>query len=166
MIIVTVLATAFLIGFATHVPKQLEQTIEAPSILETTEHTHEEEDENFGENVQMMLSFNNNTCGFVDSKYFTETILIEYPDREDEVIGRWIAASNTIHLMQPGGLDVDTVAHEVSHAVDTIMGRNPGIDPHYAAYIQGRMTACVYRVMMHDVDVARQAALPAFRFAN
>lgn len=97
-----------------------------------------------------------NTCWFADTSLFNATITIAYPDfnPEDKVKGRWNADTNTIELMQPTGLNVQTVAHEVSHMVDTFMEQQPTIDPHYEAYMQGFWTWCVYEIMQHDIKCA------------
>lgn len=94
-----------------------------------------------------------NVCFFADTTLFDETVQIIYPDYnpEDKVIGRWHRDYNTIELMKPNGMNVQTVAHEVSHMVDTFMERYPGIDPHYEAYLQGFWTWCVYEIMQHDL---------------
>jgi hypothetical protein len=98
----------------------------------------------------------NNTCFFADTTVFNDVITIVYPDfnSEDKVLGRWNADTSTIELMQPNGLTVQTVAHEVAHAVDTIMEKHPNIDPHFEAYLQGHLTWCVYEIMQHDIRCA------------
>lgn len=79
-----------------------------------------------------------------------------YPDfnPEDKVAGTWNIDHNIIELMQPDGLDIGTVAHEVSHMVDDFMAKRPDIDPHYRAYMQGFWTDCVYQIMEHDLRCA------------
>lgn len=98
-----------------------------------------------------------NVCRFATNELFTEEVTILYPDYNpaDKVAGRWNPASNTIELMQPNGLSVQTVAHEVSHMVDTFMAQQPNIDPHYEAYMQGFWTWCVYEIMQHDIRCAQ-----------
>ncbi len=97
-----------------------------------------------------------NKCWFADTTLFNGEVSISYPDYnpEDKVAGRWNPNTNTIELMQPNGLDVKTVAHEVSHMVDTFMEQQPNIDPHYEAYMQGFWTWCVYEIMQHDIRCA------------
>jgi len=99
---------------------------------------------------------NTNTCWFENKTLFNETVTVVYPDQspDDDVIGRWDSNTNTMSLMQPGGLDVQTVAHEVSHMVDSFMAQQPNIDPHYEAYMQGFWTWCVYSIMIHDLNNA------------
>lgn len=105
-----------------------------------------------------------NKCWFKDTTMFNEEVLVVYPeiieyldeDKKSEVIGRWNADVNVIELMQPKGLTVQTVSHEVSHMVDTFMERYPGIDPHYEAYMQGYWTECIYQLMEYDIRIASE----------
>lgn len=125
-----------------------------PSVLET------EEEVDYNENVQLMISHEDNTCAFKNSQYFTEVITVTYPEAVDKIAGRWTADQNMIELMQPSGLDILTVAHEVSHAVDSIMGRQAAdLDHHYEAYLQGVLTSCVANILNEDL---REAGLKRF----
>lgn len=104
-----------------------------------------------------------NTCWFEDTALWDEKVFIVYPDEspDDDVIGTWDYDTRTIALMQPGGLDVQTVAHEVSHMVDDFMAQLPGVDPHYEAYMQGYWTECVWRILQYDIEETRSGK---FRF--
>lgn len=91
---------------------------------------------------------------------FSEQIKISYPDtikNEDGsiTIGQWDSANNVLSLMQPDGLNIQTVAHEVSHLVDTLMIRYAIQDEHYEAYLQGFWTECVYEILQEDIKNAR-----------
>ena len=148
---------ALVSGFLVHISSP----VPAVNQNNTIEVTEEEED--FAANVEVLISYRDNTCTLTNSAYFDEVINIEYPDKTDKISGRWNPNTMMIQLMQPGGLDLATVAHEVSHAVDTIMIQHPGIDEHYEAYLQGTLTACVWYVLQHDISMAGK---PDFGFAN
>lgn len=139
---------ALVSGFLVHNIAPKTEPMELPVVIEV------EEKPNYSVNVQMQINQADNICKFVNSKYFDETFRVTYPDKVDDTIGRWNSDTFVIELMQPGGLDVDTVAHEVSHAVDTMMALHPDVDPHYAHYIQGRLTLCVMSILGEDLEAA------------
>lgn len=142
--------TAGLMYVTTHFEIKHQETL-TPAVLET----EVEEKVDYNANVQLMISHKDNTCSFHNSQYFTEVIKVEYPEKIDEVAGRWTADRNLIELMQPGGLDILTVAHEVSHAVDSILGRQAAdLDHHYEAYLQGVLTSCVSSILEEDLKEA------------
>lgn len=95
-----------------------------------------------------------NTCSFSVNGMFSETVHVIYAplDPENEVLGSWYEDLNVILLTSPDGLTVQTVAHEVSHMVDTFMLQQPDIDPHYEAYMQGYWTECVYDIVREDAE--------------
>lgn len=118
----------------------------------------EDDVENF-EYVLVDGSHEDNTCWFKTNELFTEKVQIFYPDFNPDtgVLGTWDYASSTIELMQPDGLNIQTVAHEVSHLVDDFMSQQPDIDPHYRAYMQGFWTWCVYEIMLEDIKDAQES---------
>lgn len=73
-------------------------------------------------------------------------IKIVYEDREG-LDGTWNANTKTIMLDTDSGEEVNTIAHEVSHAVDDIMIWYDFKDPHYEAWLQGSYTSCVWQVV-------------------
>lgn len=53
------------------------------------------------------------------------------------------------------GSDIDTVAHEVHHMVDTMMKRYNIQDDHYAAWLQGSFTSCIWHIVEHDLQTLK-----------
>ena len=106
-------------------------------------------------------NYTSNTCWFPDNTLFTETITVVYPDfnEENKVTGSWDPNTNTIELMQPEGLNVQIISHEVSHMVATFMSQYPDLDPHYGSYMQGYWTQCVYNIMQDDINKAQASNL-------
>lgn len=74
---------------------------------------------------------------------------------DNTVIGQWqtneLTHKNTIYLRDRAGLNIETVSHEVSHMVDTMMVRYKIEDPHFRAYLQGYWTQCVWKVVEQDL---------------
>lgn len=151
-LVLVALVTAVLIHFTTHSSIEIKgsgQTTITPEVTEV------EEKIDYNKDVMLNISHASNTCAFHDSQYFTEVITVSYPEEEGTVAGRWIDAENRIQLMVPKGLDILTVAHEVSHAVDSILGRQAAnMDPHYEAYLQGVLTSCVASILEQDLKEA------------
>ncbi len=88
-------------------------------------------------------------------------VTVRYFDNTEEnktLAGEWISSEKKIVLSNTIGLDVDTVAHEVAHAVDTIMRVYEIKDAHYRPYIQGRLTGCIWELVDEDTN--------RFKFAN
>ena len=113
--------------------------------------------------ADVVPNLNDNECTFVEGSPFKETVHIYYPEKTDEVNGRWNEDVNVIELMQPTGLDVETVAHEVSHMVDSFMIKYNVQDPHFEAYMQGYWTECVMKIMEDDIAIFESGR---FRFAE
>jgi len=80
----------------------------------------------------------------------------------DGAVGRWIPSQMTIDLSPKGGMDVDTVAHEVFHFVEDVMEWYDIKDPHYGAYLQGNWTDCVWQLVLHEQEKDK----PAFNFLS
>jgi hypothetical protein len=89
----------------------------------------------------------------VDVRYFDNT------EENENLAGQWIASEKRILLSNTMGLDIDTVAHEVAHTVQTLMRMPEITDPHYGPYIQGRLTRCIWEIVQEDMQ-------PRFRFAD
>lgn len=93
----------------------------------------------------------------IDVRYFTNT------EENNTLAGRWDEASQRILLSNTTGLDIDTVTHEVSHAVDSIMIEYNIKDHHYEAYLQGRISRCIWQIVEQDTQHEEDEA---FKFAN
>ena len=97
-------------------------------------------------------NYEDNTCSFPPTSMFDEVISVRYTQmKEDRVVGHWDEEQNLITLAGREGLTVGTVAHEVSHAVDSLMKKHRPDDEHYRAYLQGNLTECVYSIMIDDL---------------
>lgn len=80
----------------------------------------------------------------------------------DGAVGRWTPSERKIELSPKGGMDVDTVAHEVFHMVEDVMRWYQIPDPHYGAYLQGNWTACVWKLVENEQEKDK----PKFRFLS
>lgn len=94
---------------------------------------------------------------------------VEYRSLEGAV-GRWTPSTRTIALDPIGGIDVNTIAHEVAHMVDDMMVIYKVQDPHIEAYLQGNWTECVLFLAVEEKNLfigkITEEELPKFRFAN
>jgi hypothetical protein len=103
--------------------------------------------------TDMVADLKNNICTFEVKTTFEENIKVEFyslpeiKNNERYTVGSWSEDDNTIRLESSIGTDLDTVAHEVSHAVDTLMGRHKPKEQHYEAYLQGALTECVWQIV-------------------
>lgn len=70
---------------------------------------------------------------------------IVFEDLEDDTIGEWRPESQEIALED---MTVDTMAHEVSHAVEDILEDHGIQHEHLEAYLQGYLTQCVYDIVV------------------
>jgi len=106
---------------------------------------------------------NTNECWFADTTLFDETITIVYPKKspDNDIVGTWNGGTNVLSLMDPEGMELSYVAHEVSHMVDTFMEKYDVQDQHFEAYMQGLWTECVHKIMLID-----KAERKGFFFAN
>lgn len=120
------------------------------------------------EKVQFIANHVDNTCAFRDASLFQGVVKIEYPEKTDEVVGTWSYSDSTLELMQPGGLNVRTVSHEVAHVVEDYMDVYEVSDPHFGPYMQGYLTECVWVILQKDIDEASQTIPepPRFRFTD
>lgn len=102
--------------------------------------------------VNIFVDHTNNTCRWSREGVADVSITVNYIAPSDEVdyYGRWIPDDNLIVLNNEIGLNVDTIAHEVYHAVETMMARNGVADPHWGAYLQGGLTECVFQLVLKD----------------
>lgn len=91
------------------------------------------------------------TCVNTSPDWNKPDIKLEYSVDIGEAIGQWDSQTQTIKLVPFEGTDIDTIAHEVSHAVDTIMRKKFVIDSHYEAWLQGALTVCVYDLVKKDL---------------
>ena len=66
------------------------------------------------------------------------------------IAGRWHPVDKIIILNPTGGLDVNTVSHEVYHMVEDVMKWYDIEDPHVGAYLQGNWTECVLSVVQRQ----------------
>lgn len=83
--------------------------------------------------------------------FFDIEISVEYPSDTKNFVGRWEPRKNRILLELGAGSDIDTIAHEVHHMVDTMMNRYGVEDDHYGAYLQGSFTRCVWEIVEEDL---------------
>lgn len=119
------------------------------SVAEVSEATQEEADYS---GIITHISDENNECRVVKENIFDITIYLKYvkPAEDVNYYGQWRPEENLIVLNAAGGINLDTVAHEVYHAVETNMERHQIQDPHYGAYLQGRLTSCISMLIMKD----------------
>lgn len=108
--------------------------------------------------VMSVINHGNSTCR-VYGNDFDFTVNVYYVTGED-YLGLWDGGD--IYLNVNGGLDIDTVAHEAWHAVDTMLIRFPIKDRHYGAYIQGHLTRCVWWLV--EEDLIEAGKLKVYRF--
>jgi hypothetical protein len=90
-----------------------------------------------------------NTC-VSTGNHFDIELKVKY-ERMETNVGEWRPVSYTMVLDPVGGMDLDTVAHEVSHFVDTVMHDYALLDDHYEAYLQGSWTKCVWELVEKDL---------------
>lgn len=83
--------------------------------------------------------------------FFDINIEVVYPSEMEDAVGRWVARNDEIELELGRGSDIDTIAHEVHHMVDTMMDRYNVKDDHYAAWLQGSFTRCVMEIVEEDL---------------
>lgn len=72
------------------------------------------------------------------------------PERKTGILGQYIANQRAIVLRSK---DIDTIAHEVSHLVDSIVATHGINDGESRAYLQGYFTKCVYDTIREDIIV-------------
>lgn len=99
--------------------------------------------------------------------FFDIEVAVSYvndPVDMEGVVGMWVASRDTIMLRTDHGADIDTVAHEVSHMVDTMMERYKVQDNHYEAWLQGQWTRCVWEIV--ETDLMEAGKLKIYRFAS
>lgn len=116
-----------------------------------------EEDESPDYNgIQINISHTDNVCRWTRVNVADISITVNYTEPSDEIdyFGIWFPAENLIVLNIDGGLDINTVAHEVYHVVQTKMDEYEIADPHWGAYIQGGLTTCVWKLVEQDVNEA------------
>lgn len=94
----------------------------------------------------------------IDVRYFKNT------EENKTLAGSWDDSIQRIVLSTSSGLDIDTVTHEVSHAVDSIMTEYQITDHHYEAYLQGRISRCIWQIVEEDNQPLEEEA--KFRFAQ
>lgn len=85
--------------------------------------------------------------------FFDIELRISYHPAEamPNAIGKWIPGAYAIMLREDVGMDIDTIAHEVSHMVDTVMDDYNVKDQHYEAWLQGQWTRCVWEIVEKDI---------------
>lgn len=69
---------------------------------------------------------------------FVTILVMDIPEKD--VTGDWNPRD---YIMRLEETDIDTIAHEVHHAVDTIYEDKNMTDDHMKAYMQGNLTECV-----------------------
>lgn len=100
---------------------------------------------------QPVVSMNptNNTCQILQPISFTFFVNYRF-EREapdSTTIGKWSGSTRELFIYDMDEWkSVNTISHEVSHLVDTIMEENPTLHHHYEAYLQGDITECVYEL--------------------
>lgn len=115
--------------------------------------------------IEVFISHEDNECRWQRANVADVSITVNYIEPGDEIdyYGRWIPSENLIVLNSEGGLDINTVAHEVYHVVQTKMDEYEVVDPHWGAYMQGALTNCVWDLVDYDVTQAKHGK---FRFAE
>lgn len=118
--------------------------------------TEEVDDTSDYNGVQINISHTDNVCRWTRANVADISITVNYTEPSDEIdyFGIWFPAENLIVLNIDGGLDINTVAHEVYHVVQTKMDEYEIADPHWGAYIQGGLTTCVWKLVEQDVNEA------------
>lgn len=106
----------------------------------------------------------NNICTLTFDSESVYKIDVRYFEEDETLAGEWDAEFQRIRLSEKSGLDIDTVAHEVSHAIDYIMIEYQIEDHHYEAYMQGQLTLCIWQIVQEDVNPKEPE--DKFRFAN
>lgn len=138
-----------------------------PNLLEDTKARFEvsgNQPSDYSDAVGTIAYHDENVCAS-NSEFFDIQVAVRYIPHSPEIefAGQWRPAENLILLNERSGVDIDTVAHEVYHMVETKMKEYKVADPHYGAYLQGAFTNCVWTLVEQDVIEASQ---PRFRFAN
>lgn len=98
-----------------------------------------------------VINHNDNTCHFSPQGAMGhEVINVNYAgDKNDTTLGYWQSDLNTIFIYNEG-LNVEVIAHEVSHAVESLLVRHQVRDTHVRAGIQGYLTDCVFEIVKED----------------
>ena len=99
-------------------------------------------------NIQMLADHNQNRCVVLYPVHYE--IQVVYGPKDLPFAGEWDPYSQLVTLNLESGMDVDTVAHESSHIVDTIMDTWLFEDQHYEAYLVGRITGCIWMLVEED----------------
>lgn len=98
--------------------------------------------------VKSFINHDENTCR-VAGDHFDFTVTVYYAPSE-EWSGLWSGDTMEMYLNPKNGMDIDTIAHEAWHAVDDMLVRFDVEDGHYGAYMQGRLTYCVWLLVEED----------------
>ena len=102
------------------------------------------------ETHKLTINHDENTCSD-NSEYFDIYFKVVYVASTTDFAGQWSPQDRVISLNEEGGRDIDTVAHEVSHMVDTVMESHHISDDHFEAYLQGVYTLCVWQIVEADM---------------
>lgn len=116
----------------------------------------------YSEVYKITADHDENTCSD-NSEYFDINFKVVYVASITNFAGQWSPVDKILSLSEKDGLDIGTVAHEVSHMVDTIMESHHLADEHYEAYLQGAYTTCVWMLVKQDLIESEQ---PKFRFVQ
>lgn len=86
---------------------------------------------------------NRNICFGTGTGMTDVKITVQYFD-DPKLQGSW---DEKTYVMSLNDTDVDTIAHETYHAVDTIYREKGFTDEHFKAYMEGQIAQCVYDIV-------------------
>lgn len=98
--------------------------------------------------IKMSIDHTHNRCAVLYPVEYE--VQVEYGPEDLPFAGEWNSHLQLVTLNVESGMDIDTVAHESSHIVDTIMETWKFEDQHYEAYLVGRMTGCLWMLVEKD----------------
>lgn len=88
-----------------------------------------------------------NNCEILQPINYTFNVAFRFErtSPDSTTVGLWSGDTKELYLFEMDEwLSINTIAHEVSHVVDTLMEENPTLHAHYEAYLQGAITECVH----------------------
>lgn len=140
--------------------------IQTHEFYEEFKSTRSNEPGGYGHIVAEVIDQSDNVCKLMigEEVYRIDVRYFENDESNATLAGRWEVERQRILLSMSTGLDIDTVAHEVSHAVDSIMDEYQFQDEHYEAYLQGRLTRCIWEIVDYDINPPEKEE--KFRFSN
>ena len=95
---------------------------------------------------------NGNVCVSTSRQLPYWKVKVDVVDDLGTALGSWHPTAKNIKLSEKGGIDIDTVSHEVYHMVEDVIEWYNITDPHMGAYLQGNWTRCVLEVVQHQGD--------------